>query len=835
MKRARLCLAALAATRVLLGCAPVAHASERGIVSESQQRAEQSARRALAHGVPEVAVTRLQSALANTTDPAQRNEARLLLAEALVAANKPEKALEILSSAAAPRGPAADFLKAQALALLGDLAQAEPAYAAAAEVPSFDRQGEAALGRAACLYRLGRTTEAIAVLEPLTGHPRLGSEAKLRLAELQLMAGAYGAAAAALEGLMPVTLVQKKALRFLEAQVALATGEAERALRLFEDVAASPQGATPMIWVGAAVGQARALLKLRRVREAGDVLEAFIRNNPDAAELPAAFAELDMVYAVDPAASPAELITWSRDTVDSRRLLAEYYLARFEARMGRKRQAAEKLTELRAMPLPVALQRNVLAELGALLLATNRPGKAIAAFQAAALLDSSPDFRAWTEFMLGRCAHELERFKVAVEHFDRAAENPSLAAAALYNSALSCVESGDFDLFLERYAAFSARFPESDLRRDLLIEQGRFQARTSNPQAPQTLETFARDFSDHPRAGEAIFCLAEWHFQQNPPAVKEAREALLRAKQMGLAPEIESRAALLEVWLDEMSGVSHEELIRRTRRLVSTAASREVALEARIKMGDLLFRIGDYTQARLEFEKIAAESEERRPLALMLAGRSAVRSMDEAALEDAIALFEEVARSENDELATLARREQAEVHNLMRRHDEAVLLYEDILRTEQEPRARIYALLGKGRSLFAGGDTNPGHYREAIATFERVLAEPEAAPSEKNEARYMRARAFEQLGNLEAALEAYYSAIEPKDEATSDESQETDAEYFWSYKAGFDAARLLESQKRWSSALRVYETLSALDGPRSEEAKARSDQLRLEHFLWETE
>ncbi len=808
-----------------------------GLIATAQngQHAQESARRALAHGVPEVAVTRLRIALAKATDPQHRDETRLLLAEALVAARKPEEALEILRSAAAPRGPAADFLKAQALAALGNFAEAELAYSAAAEVPTFDRQGEAALGRAACLERLERTSEAIAALEPLTGHPRLSSEAKLQLAELQLRTGAYGAAAATLERFLPVTPAQKKALLFLQAQVALATGEAERALQLFAEVAASPRGATPPIWAGAVIGQARALLKLERPREAGDVLEAFIRNNPDAAELPATFAELDLVYSLDPSASPAELVTWSRDAVNARRLLAEYYLARFEARIGRKRQAAEKLKELRALPLPSALQRDVLAELGALLLATNRPGKAIAAFQAAALLDSSPDFVAWTEFMLGRCAHELKRFQTAIGHFDRAAQNPKMAAQALYNSALSCVESGDFDLFLERYAAFSARFPESELRRDLLIEQGRFQARTSNPQAPQTLETFARDFSDHPRAGEAMFCLAEWHYQQNPPALKEARAALLRARQLGLAPEIESRATLLEIWLNDISGGPLEELIRQARSLVSAATSKDVALEARMKLGDLLFRVGDYNQARIEFETVAAQSEERRPLALMLAGRSAVRSMDEAALEDAISLFEEVARSENNLLATLARREQAEVHNLRGRHDEAVLLYDDILRSVQEPRSRVHALLGKGRSLFASADTKTENYREAIATFERVVADDAAAPAEQNEAKYMRARALEQLGNLEEALEAYYSAIEPTEETPTGEPQENDAEFFWSYKAGFDAARLLESQKRWHSAIQVYERLSALDGPRSEEAKARIDQLRLEHFLWENE
>jgi hypothetical protein len=58
-------------------------------------------------------------------------------------------------------------------------------------------------------------------------------------------------------------------------------------------------------------------------------------------------------------------------------------------------------------------------------------------------------------------------------------------------------------------------------------------------------------------------------------------------------------------------------------------------------------------------------------------------------------------------------------------------------------------------------------------------------------------------------------------------------ELFWFYKAGFNAARLLEEDQKWASAAAVYDKLVAIAGPRSDEAKARLNTLRLEHFLWE--
>ena len=58
-------------------------------------------------------------------------------------------------------------------------------------------------------------------------------------------------------------------------------------------------------------------------------------------------------------------------------------------------------------------------------------------------------------------------------------------------------------------------------------------------------------------------------------------------------------------------------------------------------------------------------------------------------------------------------------------------------------------------------------------------------------------------------------------------------EFFWYYKAGFNAARLLEDDSKWQPAAVVYQKLASAGGARSDEAKSRLSRLRLEHFLWE--
>ena len=86
---------------------------------------------------------------------------------------------------------------------------------------------------------------------------------------------------------------------------------------------------------------------------------------------------------------------------------------------------------------------------------------------------------------------------------------------------------------------------------------------------------------------------------------------------------------------------------------------------------------------------------------------------------------------------------------------------------------------------------------------------------------------LEKMDDRPHALETFYRVIE--NEGPPDKQRE----FFWFYKAGFNAARLLEEQSQWAPAASIYQKLALAGGERSDEAKARLAQLRLEHFLWE--
>ena len=112
-----------------------------------------------------------------------------------------------------------------------------------------------------------------------------------------------------------------------------------------------------------------------------------------------------------------------------------------------------------------------------------------------------------------------------------------------------------------------------------------------------------------------------------------------------------------------------------------------------------------------------------------------------------------------------------------------------------------------------------------MAVFDFLATLPDVTPAWRNQALYKKGRALEQLKRQPEALTAYYDVLE--------KSAAEGREFFWYYKAGFDAAALFEKQEDWKSAIGIYQKMTKLDGPRASEAKARLSQLRLERFIWD--
>jgi tetratricopeptide (TPR) repeat protein len=245
--------------------------------------------------------------------------------------------------------------------------------------------------------------------------------------------------------------------------------------------------------------------------------------------------------------------------------------------------------------------------------------------------------------------------------------------------------------------------------------------------------------------------------------------------------------------------------------------------EVRLKLGELYFRENDFPNAQTQFELVREDSPDS-PIvetALFLAGEAARKSLNSASVDRAISLFEDVYKL-GGPLRFQARLEQATTMRQTKHEKEAIVLLDDLLTQNPPTDVRYRALDGKGEALFTLAANEPKMYEQAIGTFDSLLAS-EGLPTEwKQQALYQKGKCYEKLGKLDDALSNYYDVL----------AAEGDGDQLWFFRAGFDAAQILEDRRSWSSAAAIYEKLANTRGARAEEAKNRLTRLRLEHFLW---
>src|SRR5947199_163349 len=143
-----------------------------------------------------------------------------------------------------------------------------------------------------------------------------------------------------------------------------------------------------------------------------------------------------------------------------------------------------------------------------------------------------------------------------------------------------------------------------------------------------------------------------------------------------------------------------------------------------------------------------------------------------------------------------------------------------------EVRMKLAELYYKRDILFEEGATNSNSYQRTIETYDQLASDKNESIDWRNKALFKKGLCLEKKNDRAGALAAFYKILE--NEARPDQRREL----FWYYKAGFNAGRLLEEDSKWESAAAIYDSLAAAGGSRSEEAKARLNNLRLEHFLW---
>ena len=194
-------------------------------------------------------------------------------------------------------------------------------------------------------------------------------------------------------------------------------------------------------------------------------------------------------------------------------------------------------------------------------------------------------------------------------------------------------------------------------------------------------------------------------------------------------------------------------------------------------------------------------------------------------LDEALVLFDQVVQK-NGSLRWAARNQQAIIERKLGKSKDALALYDEVLKSDAGLPEKREALCGKGDIFFEAATADPSNYQHAIEMYDQLASDNRGPIDWRNQALFKKGLCLEKKSDRPGALATFYKILE--DEGRPDQRREL----FWYYKAGFNAARLLEQDSKWESAAAIYDKLAAAGGSRSDEAKARLTNLRLEHFLW---
>jgi TolA-binding protein/thioredoxin-like negative regulator of GroEL len=791
----------------------------------SSEIAEASA--PIAEGVPEVAIVQLQALLKRNLPEAEWRAVVEKLAEAQIAAKQPENALVLLADSRVRELPWAKFWRAQAFASLHRWAEGLPLYEQLASDERSQLRNAATFGAAEMLRALGRRDEALKKFTLLIHDKEWATRAQLRAAELYIETGDAAGARRLLEEIQPTTVAERRERRVLRGRLELIQRRPERAIGIFQGLLKRPEGAAHSTLIAAVFGIAESQVQLKTPEIADDVIEQFIDRHPADPDLPVLFAKLDELYRAEHKPSRNELERWVRSPEQPRRTFARWYLARFEIRAGRRERARQLFTDLRHTGVKSQAIAPALLEFAQFEVEDKRFDEAIAILGDARAFHPTPSLLTQIDFLSAQAQYLARRFSRASTDFEQIARSRSpWAKVALFNASTGWLQLGDHTRFLADYDDLEKLGGEEEARADLRLEEGLVQAAKGDEKAAKSLQQFIHDFPKNPRVSEALVSLAELAFHASPPRLDEARKYLTRAAESPTAAAAE-RGDYLNIWIEESDGGNEAKVIELAKRFLEQHGTSPFAPEVRMKLAELYYRRQDFANAQTQFELIAQQTSDNSlgEKALFFAAESAMSSMGEHSLDRAIVLFDQVVR-QNGSLRWAARNEQALIERKLGKPKDALALYDEILKSDAGPTEKREALCGKGDIFFEMGATDPNNYERAIEIYDQLASDKDEPVHWRNQALFKKGLCLEKKSDRANALATFYKILE--EDARSDRRREL----FWYYKAGFNAARLLEEDSKWESAAAIYEKLAAAGGSRSEEAKGRLTNLRLEHFLW---
>jgi tetratricopeptide (TPR) repeat protein len=781
-------------------------------------------------GVPEVSIQKLRTYLAGP-ETAKALPAKLLLARCLLATNQAAAALQVLDVQTL-NSIEGRMLNAEALLRSGHWQEATIAWSKLLAEPDLGSSVvDARLGLAEAQQNLGDTREALETLAPLIQAPEpIDARPVLMAAELKLELADFQGARALLAKVRNPDRLQMAQKDVLSGQVALSMNDLITAEKNFRDVLASDVTQASRVALIAQLGLTQIYIRQKEYDEAEAFIEKIISEQPQSTNLPDLFQTLYAIYLQEQTPSLAELARWSKEDPkqvgSDRPILAQFYLGKLELKIGSHANGLKLLEDFVANHPTHALAGSAVAELAQQLVLDGRVDEAISTAKEWLMTNTatSSTNRNAVEEVLADALVQKGEFAEAFDLYTHLGEARSPNQARyFFNAAICALRLGDRQRYQRSLAALTSSSANQAERATLAFESAMLQAKTGDKLAGDSFHHFLVDFPNDSQVPKAHLALAELAFTQSPS--DRTRVISQLAKVDTTDPQTNEQKALLEFFTRaDDSNEQISSIAQLAQDFLQKFPSSSAIPQVRIKLGEVYFRQNDYPNAQTQFELVAEEDPDS-PLvetALFLAGEAARKSMNSSSMDHAVSLFEEVYKL-NGPLRYRARLEEALTMRQAAKDKEAIVLLNDLLNQDIPLDIRCDALDAKGDAQFTLASKDDDQYREAIKTYDTLAGLSGISIDYKESALYKKGKCYERIRQPDEALATYYDVLN-LDSGTPDE--------IWFFRAGFDAAQLLESKRSWASAAAVYQKLAATPSARAEEARNRLTKLRLEHFLW---
>jgi TolA-binding protein len=506
--------------------------------------------------------------------------------------------------------------------------------------------------------------------------------------------------------------------------------------------------------------------------------------------------------------------------------LAQFYLGKLELKIGSHTNGLNLLRQFITDHASHPLASAAVIALAQQLDADGNFGEAvgIAKQWLTANGDANPADRAGVQEVLANALVQEKNFASAFDLYTQLSQEPtSNQGRFLYNAAVCALRLGNETLYRQSAEALARLSNTGSERAALQFEKAMLEAKTGSAIAEKNLHQFLVDFPNDPHRSRAHLALAEIAFTQSPPDRNRLKSELTQVSTDDSATQ-EEKARLEFFAAADDANQPIATVSRLALDFLQKYPHSHFRPEIRIKLGEVYFRQDDYPNAQTQFELVSEEDPDSPLLeiALFLAGEAARKSLNSSSMDHAVELFEDVYKI-NGPLRFQARLEQALTKRQALQDREAIVLLNDLLNQNIPADIRCEAMDAKGDAEFTLGSKDETEYREAINTFDSLAALEGVSAVCRQSALYKKAKCYEKIGQWDEALTAYYDVLSIDYGAPGE---------IWYFRAGFDAAQILESKKSWASAAAIYQKLATTPSSRAEEAKNRLTRLRLEHFLW---